>query len=124
MSSDASSGLRLETRHAVWAGGLLAVGALAIALGTGLIAMPELPELDPSASFWLVFFAGLSVGGLSCVAVQGGLLATVTTRDRQTARTERNIVFMGFPVGWSTLAGPAVPSGRVRGCRSRQPAPF
>lgn len=88
MSSDASSGPRLETRHAVWAGGLLAVGALAIALGTGLISLPELPELDPSASFWLVFFAGLSVGGLSCVAVQGGLLATVIAQQARQMREQ------------------------------------
>lgn len=36
-----------------------------------------MPELDASASLWLVFLAGLSVGGLTCLAVQGGLLATV-----------------------------------------------
>lgn len=81
-ASESSDGvLRIETRHAIWAGGILAIAALAIALGTGLVSMPAVPELDPSASFWLVFVAGLSVGGLSCVAVQGGLLATVIAQQ-------------------------------------------
>lgn len=34
-----------------------------------------MPDLNASSSLWLVFLAGLSVGGLSCIAVQGGLLA-------------------------------------------------
>lgn len=39
-----------------------------------------MPELDGSSSLWLVFLAGLSIGGLSCVAVQGGLLAAAVAQ--------------------------------------------
>lgn len=50
---------------------------LLIALGASdRIGLPGIPQMDASASLWLVFLTGLSVGGLSCLAVQGGLLAT------------------------------------------------
>jgi sulfite exporter TauE/SafE len=55
---------------------LVLVGLL-IALGASdRLDLPALPQMDASASLWLVFLTGLSVGGLSCLAVQGGLLAT------------------------------------------------
>ena len=41
-------------------------------------------------SLWLVFLTGLTAGGLSCVAVQGGLLATTVARREQLLLQERN----------------------------------
>lgn len=44
---------------------------------------------DPSSGLWLVFLTGLSVGGLSCLAVQGGLLtATIMRREHQAFGTD------------------------------------
>lgn len=43
-------------------------------------------ELDVSSSLWLLFVAGLSIGGLSCIAVQGGLLAAAVAQ--QSARLQ------------------------------------
>lgn len=45
-----------------------------------------MPELDATASLWLVFLAGLSVGGLTCLAVQGGLLTTLVAQRALQAR--------------------------------------
>lgn len=46
-------------------------------------------DLDPSTSLWLVAVTGLTVGGVSCMAVQGGLLAsTVAQRARRLAAIE------------------------------------
>ena len=43
---------------------------------------PSVPEVDHTSSLWLIFLTGLSVGGLSCLAVQGGLLAAmIAQRD-------------------------------------------
>lgn len=39
-------------------------------------------------NLWVIFLTGLTTGGLSCLAVQGGLLATALTR-RRAARAER-----------------------------------
>lgn len=61
---------------------LLVLAAGAMAAGIGL---PSIPEVDPStpANLWLVFLTGLSVGGLSCLAVQGGLLAALVAQREQ-----------------------------------------
>lgn len=40
-----------------------------------------MPEIGVSSSLWLLFLTGLSIGGLSCVAVQGGLLATAVAHE-------------------------------------------
>lgn len=40
-----------------------------------------MPEIGVSSSLWLLFLAGLSIGGLSCVVVQGGLLATAVAHQ-------------------------------------------
>ena len=57
---------------------ILALGALAIAQGAA-------PAMADGTSLWLVFLTGLLAGGLTCLAVQGGLLAnTVAQRGRAT----------------------------------------
>ena len=33
--------------------------------------------------FWVIFLTGLTTGGLTCLAVQGGLLATAITKPVQ-----------------------------------------
>lgn len=55
-----------------------------IALAAAAFGMLPLPEADAGASLWLVFLTGLSVGGLSCLAVQGGLLAALIARRPKT----------------------------------------
>jgi sulfite exporter TauE/SafE len=67
------------------------VGGLLIGLGSaGVLHLPEVPEVDANASLWLVFVAGLTAGGLSCLAVQGGLLAT-TIAQREQRFIEANV---------------------------------
>ena len=59
--------------------GLVAVSLLGYRVGSTGLSLPGQASIaigDPDASLWLVFLTGLSIGGLSCVAVQGGLLAT------------------------------------------------
>lgn len=59
--------------------GLAALSALGFRLASSGLSLPSQAGIaiaDPDASLWLVFLTGLSIGGLSCVAVQGGLLAT------------------------------------------------
>lgn len=48
-----------------------------------------MPDLDGASSLWLYFLAGLSVGGLSCVAVQGGLLAAAVAGQAARWQGER-----------------------------------
>jgi sulfite exporter TauE/SafE len=43
-------------------------------------------EASSPSNLWLVFLTGLSVGGLSCLAVQGGLLAAVIAQREQRAQ--------------------------------------
>lgn len=48
-----------------------------------------MPDLDGSSSLWLFFLAGLSVGGLSCLAVQGGLLVAAVAQQAVGRQGER-----------------------------------
>lgn len=57
---------------------LLALGALVVAQGTSAAA-------SDGTSLWLVFLTGLLAGGLTCLAVQGGLLATTVAQRAQGA---------------------------------------
>ncbi len=59
-----------------------------------------MPDLDGASSLWLFFLAGLSVGGLSCMAVQGGLLAAAVAQQAARWQGERPPV--------RALAAPAV----------------
>lgn len=62
-------------------GALLLFGAL---LGAGIFLGPDLPGPEAkSASLVAIFAIGLTAGGLSCLAVQGGLLAVAVTGDRE-----------------------------------------
>lgn len=48
-------------------------------------------------NLWLIFLTGLTVGGLTCLAVQGGLLASVIAAkeedDLEKGRTKRHTIF-------------------------------
>ena len=58
--------------------GLLAFGAL---LAAGTFVGPDLPGPEAeTASLLVVFGIGLTAGGLSCLAVRGGLLAVAGAR--------------------------------------------
>lgn len=73
--------VNLDARALLTVAGLMLAGLLALALGAGWL---KVPEVDASASLWLIFLTGLSVGGLTCLAVQGGLLtAMIAQREIQ-----------------------------------------
>jgi sulfite exporter TauE/SafE len=60
----------------------------------GWLHFPTPPAIDADASLWLVFITGLTAGGLSCFAVQGGLLAT-TMAQRALSRLETQVNSQG-----------------------------
>lgn len=72
-------------RRAYVGGAILMFGLL---LAAGVFVGPDLPGPEAtSASLLVVFTIGLTAGGLSCLAVQGGLLTVAVTGDRE--RRER-----------------------------------
>jgi len=83
----------------------LVLGAVALWWVAGRAGGPGVPEVTADASLWLVLLTGLSVGGLSCLAVQGGLLAALIagreTRLQGTAAGQRERL---LPIG-QFLAG-------------------
>lgn len=51
-------------------------------------------------NLWVVFLTGLTVGGLTCLAVQGGLLASiVAAREEKEIESKKNIKNSLWPVG-------------------------
>ena len=85
-----------------WSWGLIIVPLvllLLVAYQGGWLRLPtflssplELGGLGADASLWLVFLTGLTAGGLSCVAVQGGLLATTVARREQLLLEEKLVL--------------------------------
>lgn len=68
----------------------LVIGGLALlALGALLLAQGAPAAATDGASLWLVFLTGLLTGGLTCLAVQGGLLATTVAQRAQVAERDR-----------------------------------
>lgn len=53
-------------------------------------------------NIWLAFITGLTTGGISCFAVQGGLLASALTEENKKRST---IVFLGAKLAGYTLLG-------------------
>lgn len=100
---------------------LAIVGVVMLIVGlwsSGVIRFPEAPNLDANASLWLIFLTGLTAGGLSCLAVQGGLLATtiaqreqvlieshVEDRVRTTEHAAPILLFLGSKLVAYTLLG-------------------
>jgi uncharacterized protein len=91
--------------------GLLAA-ILAIQIDWGRFIIP--PTVESTGNLWLIFLTGLTAGGLSCLAVQGGLLATVVARREQLlleqeARTRGRLtpilLFLGTKLIVYTLLG-------------------
>ena len=68
------------------------------AMLTGRLPMPSLPQIDENTGLWLIFLSGLSVGGLSCLAVQGGLLATTIASSATSADESHSIAARAAPV--------------------------
>ncbi len=75
---------------------------------------PILAGSEASGSLWLVFLTGLTAGGLSCVAVQGGLLATTIARREQLLLEKKSqavghatpiLLFLGAKLVAYTLLG-------------------
>lgn len=56
-------------------------------------------------NLWVVFLTGLTVGGLTCLAVQGGLLASViAAREEKEIEARKNIKNSLWPVGIFVIA--------------------
>lgn len=56
-------------------------------------------------NLWVIFITGLTVGGLTCLAVQGGLLASViAAREEKEIDQKKNIKNTLWPVGAFVLA--------------------
>jgi uncharacterized protein len=81
--------------------GALFLFALAVLIGLGRVHLPTVPDPHEGASLWLVFLTGLSVGGLSCLAVQGGLLAAMIAQ-RQTQLHAEHVT------GWRNHSRPVL----------------
>jgi sulfite exporter TauE/SafE len=74
-------------------------------------------------NWWVIFSTGLLVGGLSCVAVQGGLLASVQVANAGNKKFRRMIMFLvskvaaytllGLLLGWMGQKVQLSPSGRA-----------
>ena len=47
-------------------------------------------------NYWLIFLTGLSIGGFTCLAVQGGLLASTITARQEEKRTPKYLITFAF----------------------------
>src|SRR3989344_978799 len=47
-------------------------------------------------NYWLIFLTGLSIGGFTCLAVQGGLLASVIAAREEEKRTPKYLITIAF----------------------------
>lgn len=57
------------------------------------------------SNLWVIFLTGLTVGGLTCLAVQGGLLASViAAREEKEIEQRKNIRNSLWPVGVFVIA--------------------
>ena len=53
----------------------------------------------PKINFWTIFLTGLITGGLTCLAVQGGLLATtIAQRQEEKLKTETKLTGNALPI--------------------------
>ena len=69
-------------------------------IGSGRAAfVSPLAGPDEGSSLWLIFFTGLSIGGLSCLAVQGGLLTATLMRREQRSQDSLAMPGMGERLG-------------------------
>lgn len=92
-----------ERRERVIAGISLLVftGLMAV----GLIAGPQLPGPQAAgASLVVVLAIGLTAGGLSCLAVQGGLLTVAVAGERPPGGEARALAGNAKPIGWFLAA--------------------
>lgn len=75
-----------------FAASILLIGYLLFVLNsvqnsTTTISTPPASSSNVNINLWIIFITGLTVGGLTCLAVQGGLLASVITAREETATT-------------------------------------
>lgn len=89
----------------------LAAGALMLLVLSGALPLPALPNLDASTSLWLVALTGLSVGGVSCLAVQGGLLASTVAQRAKSLAARADIA--GDVAGAGAAGGSPSPLARA-----------
>ena len=57
-----------------------------------------IPQVAQSSNLWAIFLTGLFVGGLSCMAVQGGLLATTIAQREEERLKEKAQKGAAFPI--------------------------
>ncbi|MGH2544688.1 MAG: sulfite exporter TauE/SafE family protein, partial [Ardenticatenaceae bacterium] len=96
---------------------LLAALVLLFAAQAENLGFVTLPSMGANSSLWLVFLTGLTAGGLSCLAVQGGLLATTVAQREQLLLEQAGkavghgtsvLLFLGAKLGAYTLLGAAL----------------
>ncbi|MEK7570959.1 MAG: sulfite exporter TauE/SafE family protein [Patescibacteria group bacterium] len=61
-------------------------------------------EFTNNMNIWTVFLTGLFVGGLSCLAVQGGLLATTIAQKTQDTLQQKTTAGHAAPIAWFLLS--------------------
>lgn len=83
--------INIDGRTIAYVSGFLAIGLIAMLVGMGTIHLPQAPSLDSNTSLWLFFFTGLTAGGLSCLAVQGGLLASTIAQREKALEVEAQV---------------------------------
>ncbi len=80
------------------------LGIAALVLASALFS-PGVPDSEAGrASLFLVFLTGITAGGLSCLAVQGGLLTTAVTQREDTDLDELRARYV-----WGELEEPRLP---------------
>ncbi|NWJ49014.1 MAG: sulfite exporter TauE/SafE family protein [Chloroflexi bacterium] len=93
---------------------LLGIGCLAILALPWILKVDSITSFSDAGSLLLVFLTGLTMGGLSCLAVQSGLLATsIAQREQNRQKLGKNdgghavniLVFLGGKLTAYTLLG-------------------
>ena len=105
--------IKLNGRAIGYGFAIVAVFLGAVMAGTGGLRLPQVPSLEGNASLWLFFLTGLTAGGLSCLAVQGGLLATTIAQREKALEVETGtdghvapiILFLGAKIAAYTFLG-------------------
>ncbi len=83
---------------------LLALGGMGVLIAYFLLRISvlegtiSLPQVSGSTNLWVIFVTGLTVGGLTCLAVQGGLLASIiASREEDDLEHESTRKHTGWP---------------------------
>lgn len=85
----------------------MVIGLLLVAIGASWLGLVRPPPVDATSGLAVLFLTGLLAGGLSCLAVQGGLLATAVAHrapgadggaDALRSQTRPVVAFLGAKI--------------------------